>query len=41
MLEVVGYDLNDDEVGYEMVDDEDVLNNVLNSANSKSSKKTS
>jgi len=32
MLEVVGYDLNDDEVGNDKTDDEEVLNNVLISA---------
>jgi len=32
VLEVVGYDLNDDEVGYDKTDDEEVLNNVLTSA---------
>jgi len=32
VLEVVGYDLNDDEVGYDKTDDEEVLNNVLISA---------
>jgi len=31
VLEVVGYDLNDDEVGYDKTDEE-VLNNVVNSA---------
>jgi len=32
VLEVVGYDLNDDEFGYDKTDDEEVLNNVLLSA---------
>jgi len=31
VLEVVGYDLNDDEVGYDKTDEE-VVNNVVNSA---------
>jgi len=32
MLEVVGYDLNDDEVGNDKTDDEEDFNNVLISA---------
>jgi len=32
VLEVVGYDLNDDEVGYDKTDDEEELSNILISA---------